>query len=73
MMAHHDLLLLTNAEKRSIKTHVTTYEQYNPDTVETAYDGPKNCQLFSNNAPECSSQRLQQDWIHEGCYLGKMQ
>ena len=33
-------LLLTDAEKRSIKTHVTTYDNYNPDTGETAYDGP---------------------------------
>ena len=31
MMAHHALLFLTDAEKRSIKTHVTTYEHYNPD------------------------------------------
>ena len=35
MMAHHALLLLTNAEKRSNKTHVTTYKNYNPDTGET--------------------------------------
>ena len=39
-MARHYILLLTNAEKRAIKTHVTTYEHYNPDTGKTAYDGP---------------------------------
>ena len=40
-MAHHALLLFTDAAKQSIKTHVTTYEHYNPDTGEAAYDGPK--------------------------------
>ena len=40
MMYHHALLLFTDAAKRAVKTHVTTYEHYNPDTVETAYDGP---------------------------------
>ena len=40
MMAHHTLLLFTDAAKRDIKTHVTTYYHYNPDTGETAYNGP---------------------------------
>ena len=40
MMAHHALLFLTNSAKRSIKTHVTTYENYSPDTGETTYDVP---------------------------------
>ena len=41
MMDHHALLLLTDTAKLSIKNHVTTYEHCNPDTGETAYDGPK--------------------------------
>ena len=40
MMAHHVLLLLTDAEKRAINTHVTTCDHYNPDTGETDYYGP---------------------------------
>ena len=40
MMAHHALLFLTDSEKRAIKTHVTTYDHYNPDTGKTSYDGP---------------------------------
>ena len=40
MMPHHALLFLTYAAKQSIKTHVTTYDHYNPDTGETDYKGP---------------------------------
>ena len=40
MISHHALLFLTDEEKRAIKIHVTTYENYNPDNGETAYDGP---------------------------------
>ena len=40
MISHHALLFLTDEENQAIKTHVTTYEHYNPDTGKTAYDGP---------------------------------
>ena len=40
MMVHRALLFLTDASKLSTKTHVTTYENYNPDTGEMAYNGP---------------------------------
>ena len=40
VMARHDLLLLTDAEKIAIKIHVTNYEHYNPDAGKTAYDVP---------------------------------
>ena len=40
MISHHALLFLTDAAKRAIKTHITTYEHYYPDTGETYYDGP---------------------------------
>ena len=40
IMSHHALLLFAYAAKRAVKTHVTTYEHYNPDTVKTSYDGP---------------------------------
>ena len=39
-MYHHALFFLTNASIIAIKTHITIYDHYNPDTGETAYDGP---------------------------------
>ena len=40
MMAHHCLSFLTEAAKRTIKTHIDAYEHFNETTGESAFDGP---------------------------------
>ena len=40
MMAHHDLLFLTDESKQVINIHVKTYENYNTYNGKTAYDVP---------------------------------
>ena len=50
-MDNHDLLFLTDTAKRAIKTHVTTYEHYNPETGETAYNGPTILSIIFQTMP----------------------
>ena len=38
MMAH--LSFLTEAAKRTIKTHIDVYEHFNKTTCQSAFDGP---------------------------------
>ena len=40
MLAHHCLAQLNEGGRRTIKTHVDSYEYFNATTGETAYDGP---------------------------------
>ena len=40
ILAHHCLAHLTKGGRRTIKTHVDSYEYFNTITGETAYDGP---------------------------------
>ena len=40
MLTHHCLDHLTEGGRRTIKTHVDSYEYFNSTTGETAYDGP---------------------------------
>ena len=40
MLAHHCFAHLTKGGRRTIKTHVDSYEYFDATTGETAYDGP---------------------------------
>ena len=49
MLAHHCLAHLTEGGRRTIKTHVDSYEYFNATTGETSYDGPTVLVLILSN------------------------
>ena len=49
MISHHCIAHLTKGRRRTIKTHVDSYEYFNATTGETSYDGPTVLVLILSN------------------------